>query len=475
VLSDVDHTGAVNEATFELPLAVAPKTAVELEVAYQGTIALDTNRLTRLGMPADVAQASDWDRISESFTALRGVGHVAWYPVAVEPASLSERNRVFELLSRFRGRNADSAMKISLGVVGAVESSPPKVLSNGTLQSEEAAADRLNVRVVFPRLGLDGPLLVICNFAGIQNAAGTIFAKSKQEPGAAEYAASAIKLVPEVARWVRAPQQKIQVIQHPDQNAAPFESGTLLLTPFQTDPKAIDLQMVHTLTHAAIGSFRPWINEGLAHYAQARMREVQDGRFGALTFLEQRRAALAVAEPENEGSDASRSLINSSDEVSYRTKAMFVWWMLHEMIGDDPLVKALQAYRPEQDKEPAYVQRLIEAQSHRNLDWFFNDWVYRDRGLPDFRVTAVYPRQNIKGGYLVTVTVENLGNAGAEIPIRLITKDGEITTRLEVMAKEKASARINSQVIPSEVIVNDGSVPESDLTNNIFTVQPPKQ
>jgi hypothetical protein len=328
---------------------------------------------------------------------------------------------------------------------------------------------------VFPRLGLDGPLLVICNFAAIQNAAGTIFAKSKQEPGAAEYAASAVKLVPEVARWVRAPQQKIQVIQHPDQNAAPFESGTLLLTPFQTDPKAIDLQMVHTLTHAAISSFRPWINEGLAHYAQARMREVQDGRFGALTFLEQRRAALAVAEPENEGSDASRSLINSSDEVSYRTKAMFVWWMLHEMIGDDPLVKALQAYRPEQDKEPAYVQRLIEAQSHRNLDWFFNDWVYRDRGLPDFRVTAVYPRQNIKGGYLVTVTVENLGNAGAEVPIRLITKDGEITTRLEVMAKEKASARINSQVIPSEVIVNDGSVPESDLTNNIFTVQPPKQ
>lgn len=153
---------------------------------------------------------------------------------------------------------------------------------------------------------------------------------------------------------------------------------------------------------------------------------------------------------------------------------MFVWWMLHEMIGDEPIQKALQAYKPELDKDPSYIERLLAEASHRNLDWFFNDWVYRDRGLPDFRVTAVYPRQNLKGGYLVTVTVENLGNAGAEVPVRLVTKDGEIVVRLEVMAKEKASARITTPLMPSEAIVNDGSVPESDLSNNRFTVEAPK-
>ena len=154
---------------------------------------------------------------------------------------------------------------------------------------------------------------------------------------------------------------------------------------------------------------------------------------------------------------------------------MYVWWMLRDMIGDDAIIKALQAYRSEEDKEPSYIQRLLENTSHHNLDWFFTDWVYRDRGLPDFRITAVYPRQNLKGGYLITVTVENLGNAAAEVPVRLQTKEGEIVTRLQVMAHHKASARMNSPLAPTGAIVNDGSVPESDLTNNTFTVEAPKQ
>ena len=54
------------------------------------------------------------------------------------------------------------------------------------------------------------------------------------------------------------------------------------------------------------------------------------------------------------------------------------------------------------------------------------------------------------------------------------TKDGEIVVRLEVIAKEKASARITTLLMPSEAIVNDGSVPESDLSNNRFTVEAPK-
>jgi hypothetical protein len=484
--SDIDHTGGVNEATFEWPQTIAPGASVEVEVAYQGTIRQNADRLLRLKLPPEVARASDWDGISESFTALRGVGHVVWYPVAIEPASLAERNKVFELLGQFRGRHAESAMKIELSVLGAPGGVLSKVLSTGTIENQDAATKNevLGVHIAWPRLGLDGPLLVLGDFTATQNAAGTVYSLNKQDPGAASYASTAAKLLPTtldfkvfdalVAKWIRAPQRKIQVIQLPDAKAAPFESGTVLLTPFLTNQKSIEFQLVHTLTHSAIYSFRPWIYEGLAHYSQARLIEVQEGRKGALAFLEQRRSALALDEPENQEGDASRSLINTTDEVLYRTKAMFVWWMLHEMIGDDPIQKALQAFKPEQDKEPSYIQRLLEDASHRNLDWFFNDWVYRDKGLPDFRITAVYPRQNLKGGYLVTVTVENLGNAGAEVPVRLITKEGEIVIKLEVMAKDKATARINSPLMPSEAIVNDGSVPESDLNNNRFTVASPK-
>jgi hypothetical protein len=137
------------------------------------------------------------------------------------------------------------------------------------------------------------------------------------------------------------------------------------------------------------------------------------------------------------------------------------------------LKKALSAYLPEQDKDPAYMQHLIEGQSKRDLEWFFDDWVYRDKGLPDFRIDGAVPRATLGGGYIVTVTVENLGNAGAEVPIKLTGEGGDATKRLQVAGKSKASIRIELPSSPQQVEVNDGSVPESDLSNNRMKIALP--
>jgi aminopeptidase N len=163
-------------------------------------------------------------------------------------------------------------------------------------------------------------------------------------------------------------------------------------------------------------------------------------------------------------------LINTSAEDFYRSKAMFVWWMLREMIGDDALKKALTTYKPDQDKDPSYLQRLIEAQSKRDLQWFFDDWVYADRGLPDFHVESAYTRVGVGGDYFISVTVENLGNAGAEVPLNTKTQAGEVTKRLEVRAKSKTSIRIDVPAKPEEITINDGSVPESDISNNTYKI-----
>ncbi|PYV70428.1 MAG: hypothetical protein DMG97_19320, partial [Acidobacteria bacterium] len=80
--SDIDHTGALTEAIVNLPHPVAPKQTIALEIGYEGIIPQDTTRLTRIGVPADVAKHSDWDQISRSFTGVRGIGYVTWYPIA---------------------------------------------------------------------------------------------------------------------------------------------------------------------------------------------------------------------------------------------------------------------------------------------------------------------------------------------------------------------------------------------------------
>jgi aminopeptidase N len=120
------------------------------------------------------------------------------------------------------------------------------------------------------------------------------------------------------------------------------------------------------------------------------------------------------------------------------------------------------------------MPRLIAAQTQRDLEWLFDDWVYRDRGLPDFKIESAYSRKAMSNAFMVTVTVENVGSAGAEVPILVKFAGGAASKRLEVRAKSKATIRIETSGIPQEITVNDGSVPESDTTNNTVKVEVPQ-
>ena len=71
------------------------------------------------------------------------------------------------------------------------------------------------------------------------------------------------------------------------------------------------------------------------------------------------------------------------------------------------------------------------------------------------------------------MTIENLGGAGAEVPVIVRFDDGETTERLQVRGKAKGVMRIRTPKPPTEIVVNDGSVPESDTSNNVFKVESP--
>jgi len=280
-----------------------------------------------------------------------------------------------------------------------------------------------------------------------------------------------------VTEWLGAPREKVQVAELFDPGASPYESGSLLLTPFgDSDPKLLQIVLVHELAHAAFASNRPWIYEGLAHFGQAAYRERQESRQAALDFLALHRADVVAAEKAaaarpRDASAPEESFTTTTIDEFYRSKAAYVWWMLRDTIGEDSLKKALANYHPEQDKDAAYMQHLIEAQTNRDLKWFFDDWVYHDRGLPDFRVESAFARKASQDNYLVTVTVENLGAAGAEVPVTVAFDGGETTQRVEVRGNAKGTIRVATPKPPTQVVVNDGSVPESDMSNNVFKVE----
>jgi len=479
--SDIDHTGVLSEAVVTLPEAVPAKGTIDLEIAYEGVIVLDATRLTRIHAPESAANSTDWDQISTKFTAVRGAGYVAWYPIATEASSLSDSNGAFDAVGRWKTREAASSMHLQVSVPSDEEVEKPELLVNATTcPTAHEVEHEFQADCTYRSLGLVVPTFVIADYEVVDRTAVDVHFLHGHDASAINYADAAEKVAPFINEWFGASRNKAQTADLADADAPPFESGSLLLTPLTgADPKLAGLAAAHQLTHAAFSSPRPWINEGLAHFAQALYLEHLSGRQAALDYMGLHRSALSAAEREKEkqataptsDEDAKRSLINTYDEELYRSKAMCVWWMLRDMVRDQGLKKALASYHPDEDKEPSYMQRLIQAQTQRDLEWFFDDWVYRDRGLPEFKIESVFTRKTLPGAYVLTITVANLGAAGAEVPLTVKFAGGEVTQRLVVRGKSNGVIRVEVTKPPQEVVVNDGSVPESGTTNHLFKIE----
>ena len=479
--SDIDHTSDLSEAIVTLPHEVAPKQSVTLEIGYEGVILLDATRLTRIGTPGAVARHNDWDQIGESFAALRGIGYVAWYPVAMEAQSLSDGDAMFVALGKWKARHAESTMNLQVELVASATEAPFVVQTNGKDCLEQAestgGASEFTLTCTFDSLGFAEPTLVAGRLREENSKTLRLRYLPEHATEAAEFVKTAEGVAPLVQDWFGTPKVKAEVVELADPDAAPFEAGDMLLLPItKGDPKLVQLLQTHQLTHAAFSSSRLWIREGAAHFTQALARERQNGREGAVDYMERHRAAVLQVEKAG-GTTGGEPLETATNEVFYRSKAALVWWMLRDMLGDATLKKAIRAYDPAADHDPTYFQHVLEEQSKRDLTWFFHDWVYTDAGLPDFRLESANARQGTGSNFVTAVTIENTGTAGAEVTVTIRTNNGDFTQRLEMRAKSKAVTRIATPAEPIEIVVNDGSVPESDVRNNRLTIAknaPPK-
>jgi hypothetical protein len=277
--SDIDHTGSLSEAIVTLPAEVKPKDSVELEVGYEGVIPLDATRLARVGVPDAIARHTSWDHIGVSFTAVRGAGYVAWYPITTESADFSEGNSLFEVVDRWKARAAGGEFKLTLTSRDTADSTP--ILLCGTEASKTAADAKAGS-------GSEREIRAECDWNPIGTAV-PMFAMADYQ----DYS----KL-----RWFRKPDAPIAIADFVDPHAAPFESGTLLMVSMEDgDTKQAGINLVHELVHSAFTSARPWVHEGLAHFAEAAYREQQGGRSAALDLLAAHRAAFLDAEKDVPG------------------------------------------------------------------------------------------------------------------------------------------------------------------------------
>ena len=109
--------------------------------------------------------------------------------------------------------------------------------------------------------------------------------------------------------WFGPPTAPVAIADLADPNSAPFESGALLMASMAAeDSKLAGINLVHELVHSALPSSRPWVYEGLAHFAEAMYRQEQGGRQAALDLLGLHRAAFLDSEKEVIGRAAEKVL-----------------------------------------------------------------------------------------------------------------------------------------------------------------------
>ena len=485
--TDADHTGRMTEAVVPLPQPLAPGASVSLAALYSGSIPPSAERLTRIGAPDDQALQSDWDSIAPSLTALRGFGNVLWLPASAPPVFLGDGAKLFQSVGLARLRQSAATVRLRLAVEYTGDP-PDAAFFCGLRQPLAAISDNANLPAAespgvataafdAQPLGFRSPSLFVTDRPASQTGTPSnptlIAAVTDHYDALPAYAAAAALVEPLLTDWLGPqPLATLTVLDHPGQ---PFEDDALLVRPMRADgPATLAPALAHSLTHAWIHSSHPWIDEGLAQFLSILWTERTSGRAAALADLQDAARPLALIEPElpdSTLSPAGSSLASATGDIFYRTKAAAVWWMLRSIVGDGALKQTLQTYRldPTLDRDPIGLQRALEKLSHKDLRWFFDDWVYRDRGLPDLSIVSVTPSQltsraGLPAGWLIAVEVRNDGYAAAEVPVTVRSSTASETQRLRIPGRSSASTRIVFAGTPAEVEVNDGGVPETQTS-----------
>jgi hypothetical protein len=497
--SDSDHTGQLHEAAIPVTQPLAPGASLQLDVVYSGVIAPSAQRLVTIGTPEAVALHSDWDKISASFTGLRGFGNVVWYPVSSIPVILGDGARLFDEIGRQKLGLRGARFSLRLTVEFPTGDAPTVALVNGlpaalTVANTEGRDPELvgiaTARIDNATLGFEAPSLFVAIRKAHTGANVTAWTAPEDEVAVHAWIDAAGTVTPFLQQWLgQHPAAQLTLLDLPDPDDAPFETGAMLAASLREAPAdKLDGVLVHALTHAFNQSTAQpapaWLNEGLATFMESLWVEKHQGRDQALRMLEADRSALALAEPSSPGAGAGQPLTVAIEPIYYRTKAAYVLWMLRDLTSDEALAAALRAYtggstaagQPARNdagaSQAGALQKLLkQAGVTRDLSWFFSDWVDADKGLPDLTIESVFPNAAQGGTTLVAVNIANSGYAATEVPVTVRTAKNSVTERVLVPARGKSVQRIVVMGAPTQVQVNDGTVPETGASVHITDLE----
>ena len=223
---------------------------------------------------------------------------------------------------------------------------------------------------------------------------------------------------------------------------------------FLTLPHQVEDLISHELAHSWFGNMvtcknwaELWLNEGFATYMEAAFREKIYGRDDYLRKIKEDAEEFRIDDAINQKRHALYNQTARPDksifDVTTYQKGGAVIHTLRETVGTDNFWKAINIYLTRhkfQNVETRDLQNALEEVSKTDLDWFFNQWVYRG-GYPKLKIEQVYDPQTKRLNLTVKQTQDGdkLTPEAFILPmeIEITTASGVKTEKLPIKNREE--------------------------------------
>ena len=231
--------------------------------------------------------------------------------------------------------------------------------------------------------------------------------------------------------------------------------------------RSSDGLVAHELAHQWFGDYlttrnwaNAWLNEGFATYLELLWTEHESGielaEFERLGNL----GATVWADKSYRRPTVQPNYFNSIElfDSNIYAKGSVVLNMIRRYLGDDAFFRGLKHYtktNAAKNVETSDLKKAFEVTTGKNLDWFFEQWVYKP-GVPE--ITASY-RFNRRSN-LVSLTLKQTQDIEStslfKLPMTIVIDDGNITRHEIFFDKEEDTFTFPAKKTPLMVSVDEG-------------------
>ncbi len=233
--------------------------------------------------------------------------------------------------------------------------------------------------------------------------------------------------------------------------------------------------VAHELAHQWFGDYLTtrnwpniWLNEGFATYLDLLWTEHDSGPELAEYERLQNLDAAIGADKAHRRPTLQPYFYNSIElfNANIYAKGSVILNMIRRNLGDDAFFRSLKYYtqtHAAQNVETTDLKRAIEMTTGKNLDWFFEQWVYKP-GVPDITVSYRYNRRS----KMVSITLKQTQDINAaslfKLPMTVVIDDGSIHRYELFFDKDEDTFTFPAETKPRMVIVDEGFQIPKNLT-----------